>query len=162
MRTIKCLVLLLLTVGLASPAWGKTPYLTEEALHAEIRQGLEEILDLWREGQYGELYERTATSGKKTKEIFGRTMAAAPLKPACCWEKIQEVKIALIGDSSAKVRARLGFEGGMAGTEFKTRTVRMVKEFGIWRMSQNDFFTLAEATTTKQKRHRQKKLHRLE
>lgn len=128
----------------ATPVWGKTPYLSEEQLQAEVRRGVEEILDLWRDGRYGELYERTVMAGKQTKERFGKTVAAAPLRPACCWEKLQEVKISVKGDSVAMVRAKLGFEGG-GGVDFKTRSFKLVKEEGVWRMSQSDILSLAEA-----------------
>lgn len=155
MRRVLLLVVLAVSLGAGMPAWGATPYLGEEELKAEARRGMEEILDLWRDGKYGELFEHTVASGKKTKEHFGKTMAAAPLRPACCWEKLQEVKVSLQGDSKATVRAKLGFEGG-GTTEFKTRSFKLVKEEGVWRMTQQDVLSLAEAAG-KAKRHAKRK-----
>ncbi|HEY6838257.1 MAG TPA: hypothetical protein VI389_05915, partial [Geobacteraceae bacterium] len=66
-------------------------------------------------------------------------------------EKMQEVKVSLQGDSKATVRAKLGFEGG-GTTEFKTRSFKLVKEEGVWRVSQQDILSLAEAAK-KTKRH---------
>lgn len=149
------LVVLAVFLGGALPAWGVTPYLGEEELKAEVKRGVEEILDLWRDGKYGELYEHTVASGKKTKEHFGKAMAAAPLRPACCWEKMQEAKVSLQGDSKATVRAKLGFEGG-GTTEFKTRSFKLVKEDGVWRLNQQDILTLAEAVK-KTKRYTKRK-----
>lgn len=137
--SVLCAALLAVT-----PAWGKTSYLSEEQLQAEVRRGVEEILDLWRDGRYLELYERTTMAGKQTRERFAKTVAAAPLRPACCWEKLQEVKISVKGDAVATVRAKLGFEGS-GGVDFKTRSFKMVKEEGVWRMSQSEILTLAEA-----------------
>ncbi len=148
MRRVLVLVVLAVFLGVGTSAWGATPYLGEEELKAEVKRGVEEILDLWRDGKYGELYERTVASGKKTKEQFGKSMAAAPLRPACCWEKMQEVKVSVQGDSKATVRAKLGFEGG-GTTEFKTRSFKLVKEEGAWRVSQQDILSLAEAKKTK-------------
>ena len=155
MRALLLVFILVVSLGAVYPAQGGTPYLSEEELKAEVKRGVEEILDLWRDGKYGELYERTVTDGKQTKERFGKSLAAAPLRPVCCWEKMQEVKISLKGDSVAKVQARLGFEGG-GTTEFKTRGLKLVKEEGVWRMNQNDILSLADASKKKKvrkKRH---------
>jgi repeat uncharacterized protein DUF1502 len=143
--------MLVFAVGTGNPAWGATPYRSDADLQVEVRRGMEEILDLWRDGRYEALYERTVNSGKQTREKFVKTLAAAPLRPACCWEKIQEVKISLMGDSTATVRARLGLEGG-GGTEYKTRSFKLVREEGTWCMSQKDIVSLAEGGKKKSRK----------
>ena len=58
-----------------------------------------------------------------------------------------------MGDSTAKVHARLGLEGG-GGTEYKTRSFKLVKEEGVWLMNRNDIVSLAEGGA--KKKHRKK------
>ena len=144
-------VVLVMFLGGVSQVWGLTPYLGEEELKAEAQRGVEETLDLWRDGRFEELYNRTLVSGAKTKEQFVRALAAAPLRPVCCWDKIRDVRVSLKGDSAATVRATLGFEGG-GQTEYKTRPFKLVKEDGVWRMQQKDILSLAEAKTKARKK----------
>ncbi|KAF0221394.1 MAG: hypothetical protein FD174_532 [Geobacteraceae bacterium] len=147
MRKLALLLALIVSFCAVYPAQGKSPYMPEDELKAEARQGLEEILDLWREGKYADLYERTS-GGKQTKESFVAKLSDAVCKPACCWEKMQDVKVGIKGDSSAEIRAKLGFEGGK-GTEFKTRSFRLVKEDGVWRIGQSDILSLAGSAKKK-------------
>ncbi len=146
----KLVQLLILSVALCAvcPVWGKTPYLAEDELKAEARAGFEKILDLWREGKYEEVYARTAVGGKQTKEEFVARLAAVQVRPACCWEKLQEVKVVVKGDSAVTIRAKLGFEG-IGATEFKTRSFKLVKEEGVWCMTQSDILSLAGAKKKK-------------
>lgn len=123
-----------------------------EVVGVQPQQGLEEILTLWREGRFEELYGRTTPSGRGTKESFIEKVSSATRRPASSWEKMQEVRVAVNGDDEATVHARLGFEGGMNGTEFSTRDYRLVREDGVWKMSQADIFALAGKTKKKRSR----------
>jgi hypothetical protein len=116
------------------------------------QQGLENILNLWRDGRFEELYQHTTPSGKTTKEAFIGKLSSASRRPASSWEKMQEVNVVMNGDDAATVHAKLGFEGGVNGTEFSTRSYRLVQEEGVWKMSQSDI--LALAGTAKRKHHR--------
>lgn len=111
------------------------------AAEAEVLRQFSQILDLWRDGRYEELYERTATGGKGSKEGFAKRLGSAPRRPACCWEKMQDPKVTLKGET-ALVRARLGFEGSVAGTEYVTKSVKLKRENGLWQISQSELFTL--------------------
>ncbi len=144
MRKLGRLVILLVLLGTVCPVWGKTPYLAEDELKAEARAGFEKILDLWREGRFDEVYARTTVGGKQSKEEFVARLAAAPLRPVCCWEKLQEVKVTVKGDSAVVIRAKLGFEG-VGATEFKTRSFKLMKEEGVWCLAQSDILSLAGA-----------------
>jgi hypothetical protein len=115
------------------------------ATEREVLRDFEQILDLWRSGNYDLLFERTG-DGRDGKEAFARKLAAAPRRPACCWEKMQEVSVSLSGERAALVRARLGFEGNVSGTEFVTRGVKLKKERGVWTISQSELFSLAEVS----------------
>ena len=151
MKKLAILLTMALVMGLICPVQGKSPYLSDVALQAEARQGFEQILDLWRDGKFGELYERTISSGKETKERFVARLAGATLKPACCWEKMQDVRVSAKKENAVMVRAKVGLEGG-GGTEYKTRSFKLVKEDGVWKISQSDILALSGGSK-KKKRH---------
>ena len=151
MKKLAILLTMALVMGLICPVQGKSPYLSDVALQAEARQGFEQILDLWRDGKFGELYERTISSGKETKEHFVARLAGAPLKPACCWEKMQDVRVSARKENAVTLRAKVGLEGG-GGTEYKTRSYKLVKEDGVWKISQSDILALSGGSK-KKKRH---------
>jgi hypothetical protein len=112
------------------------------ASEQEVLRDFEKILDLWRDGNYSDLFERTS-GGKESMQQFAKRLASAPRKPACCWEKMQDVRVSLKSDRAAVVRARLGFEGSVSGTEFVTKSIKLAKEDGLWIISQSDLFTIA-------------------
>lgn len=126
-----------------SGVMASSPYLPEDDLKREAQVALDQILDLWRDGKLTELYD-LSLGARTTMEGFTRRLAAAPLKPACCWQKMQEVTVKLQGDTKALVRAKLGFEG-RGGVHFKTKSLKLEKDDGVWRMSRADIFSLAEA-----------------
>lgn len=152
MRRTLALFLVLFSLFVATSAGAKTPYLPASELSAEVQRDFEKILDLWRDGNYGDLYERTFTGGGESKERFAKKLAAAPRRPVCCWEKLQEVKITIKDDASALVRAKLGFEGE-GDTVFVTRTFKLRKEDGVWQLSQTDIFSLANGGKKKKGTH---------
>jgi hypothetical protein len=119
-----------------------------EALKAAAVSDFEAMLDLWRAGNYGELYNRTLISGKDTRESFSKRMAAAPLKPSCCWEKMQEVHVTVRSPTSVVIRAKLGLDapGGMT---YKTKSFKLNLEDGQWRIARSEIQSLAEARKAK-------------
>jgi hypothetical protein len=151
MKKLCVLLTMALVLAMICPVQGKSPYIADEALQAEARQGFEQILDLWRDGKYGELYERTISSGKETREHFVARIAGAPLKPACCWEKMQDVKVSARKENAVTVRAKVGLQGP-SGTEFKTRSYKLAKEDGVWKIYQSDILSLTGGAK-KNKRH---------
>ncbi|WP_136524672.1 hypothetical protein [Geomonas ferrireducens] len=117
---------------------------------AEVLSDFETILDLWRDGKYEDLYQRT-TGGKDSKEKFTAKLSSAPRKPACCWEKIQEPRVTMKSAHSAVVHARLGFEASTPGTEFVTKGINLKKEPSGWSISQSDLYSLADLTGKKRR-----------
>ena len=59
------------------------------------------------------------------------------------------MRISVRNDSSATVRAKLGFEREAEDTDFITRSFKLQKEDGVWRISQSDIFSLAGIGTKK-------------
>jgi hypothetical protein len=142
-RVLLLVLLLLLAFTLPAQARKQARPQTPSGGEQEVLRDFERILDLWREGRYAELYDRTA-GGKEGKEHFAKKLAAAPRKPACCWEKMQEARVTLQGERAATVRARLGFEGNVSGTEFVTKGIKLKRDGDAWVISQSDLFSLAD------------------
>jgi hypothetical protein len=136
------LALLLLTLSVTTGEARRRAASPPTGSEQEVLRDFVQILDLWRDGRYPDLYERTS-GGKEGVERFAKRLASAPRKPACCWEKIQDAKVSLKSDNSASVRARLGFEGSVSGTEFVTKSFKLRKEDGFWTIAEIDLFSLA-------------------
>jgi hypothetical protein len=140
-----------LLASLVSSLQGKDLYLPDAEMQGEARKGFEEILDLWRDGKYGELYDRTTGSGKGSREQFSARLAGAPVRPACCWEKMQDVTVSAKHADAVTVKARIGLEGG-TGNEYRTRSFMLVKQDGVWKASRSDILALS-GDGKKKKRH---------
>ena len=147
-RLITLLFVAVVTLSMPLPAAAGRQGADAEALKAAAVRGFEEILDLWRAGNYGELYNRTLISGKDTRESFSNRMAKAPLKPSCCWEKMQEVAVSVRSPTSVVIRAKLGLDapGEMA---YKTKSFKLNLEDGEWRIARSEILSIAEAGKAK-------------
>ena len=151
MKRLVILLVVMISLGAVFPLWAKQKVEDAEAVRTEAVRGFEEILDIWRAGNFGELYHRTLISGKDTKESFSRRMATSHLKPSCCWEKMQEVAVSVKSSESVVIRAKLGLDGP-GEMEYKTKSFKLNKEDGVWRISRAEILALAEAKQ-KKKRH---------
>jgi hypothetical protein len=127
-----------------------------EAMKSEAVAAFGQILDLWRDGDYGRLYDRTTVSGKETREGFARKMASAQLKPSCCWEKMQEVSANVKSPTSVVIRAKIGLDAP-GEMEYKTKSFKMVNEFGEWRIARSEILALAEVKKGKNRQKHHKK-----
>jgi hypothetical protein len=142
MKKIVLVSALLISFCLTETAPGKSLYQGEEELKVEAERGLGEILDLWHDGKYEALFDRTEGGGNITREDFTERLAHAPYHPACCWEKLRDVRIILKNDDSARVRAKVGLEG--QGRSFtSTRDYRLVRDDGVWRIAMKDILAMA-------------------
>ena len=114
-----------------------------EAVLMEARRGFEEILDLWRDGAYDRLYDRT-TGEAAGRYRFTEGLLYASRIPACCWEKVRDVSATWLGEGRVSLTATLGMEAEGVGTRFVTRSFLLVKEEGVWKVSAADILSLAE------------------
>jgi hypothetical protein len=130
---------------------GKSLNMANNELQGEAQKGFEQILDLWRDGKYGELFDRTTGSGRETRERFAARLAEAPLKPACCWEKMQDVKVSAGQSGVVTIRARIGLEGGMV-TEYRTCSFKLLKDEGVWKVSRSEIMALSGDAKKKKRR----------
>jgi len=114
----------------------------DDALAAEVRKDVEKTLDLWRDGRYEEVYRRVIESGGHTKEYFINHLAAAPRRPSCCWEKLQEVQVSVKDERQATLRAKFGFDTGV-GIEFMTKGLKLEKDDGVWKIRMSEVLLLS-------------------
>ncbi len=156
MKKLALVLMLVISLVVTWSAWGMNEYLTEKEIKGEAERGLGEILDLWRDGKYDDLYDRTLAGGKQTKEDFVGRLSAAPFRPACCWEKLQEVRSVVKNDSTVVIRAKVGLEGG-TGSSAKTRSFKLVKEEGVWLISQADILSLSGDSHKKRSHPKEKR-----
>jgi hypothetical protein len=77
-------------------------------------------------------------------------MAAAPLKPSCCWEKMQEVAVSVKSPTSVVIRAKLGLDAP-GEMEYKTKSFKLNREDGKWRIARSEILSIAEAKKSKGK-----------
>ncbi|UFS71787.1 hypothetical protein LPW11_06230 [Geomonas sp. RF6] len=143
MRIVICM-LFILSLLWAAPGTAEVRGVAE----TEVLHDFEQILDLWRDGKYAELYERT-DAGSQGKETFAKKLASAPRRPACCWEKMQDVRVSVKNDRAAVVHVRLGLEGEVPGVEYVTKAVKLKKEEGTWVISQSELYSLANVSKKK-------------
>jgi hypothetical protein len=138
------LAITLATALFSFPSWATDSNAAREQVKAEARRGFEEILDLWRGESYEALYYRLVHSSRGDFSTFADQMNHSGRKPACCWEKLQNVSMTYVDGNRVEISARLGIEVEGMGTRFVTRTFSLVKENGAWKLPESDIISLAE------------------
>jgi hypothetical protein len=141
--------ILLMTLALAAAlfsvaSWAVEPHVVRQQVTDDARRGFEEILDLWRDERYEALYSRLVHSSGSDIMKFADQMNHSGRKPACCWEKLQDVSTVYVDGRRVDLSARLGIEVEGAGTRFVTRTFSLVKEGRVWKIPEADVIFLAE------------------
>lgn len=154
---IRFFVVAMLMVALVAPAGAKALYQADEAVKAEAEQALGEILELWRGGRFAEVYDRTIPAAGVSREEFARRLAAARYRPACCWQKMQDVRVSEQANGSVALRARFGLESAGSEAAASTRTVKLARDGASWMVSGADLMKLAGAE--KKKAHKKKRRH---
>lgn len=144
MKRIILLSAALMVFLAALPVSARQELPADNTVKAEAVRAFEQILDLWRAGDYDRLYDKTTVNGKDTKESFKKRMEAAKLKPSCCWEKMQDVAANIKSSSSVVIRAKIGLDG-LNEMEYKTKSFKMTNEFGEWRIARSEILSLAGA-----------------
>ncbi len=116
-------------------------------------------LDLWRESWIAQLYDRLGNYGNTTKEQFVEKLRGTTIRPACCWQKIDNFKVLNESGTEATVSAKIGMEvtdfifdensnsvkKTCTTVEFITREFKLNNEGGLWKMQLNDVFNLRNA-----------------
>jgi hypothetical protein len=117
-----------------------------------LEQSMSDTLDLWREGRYEQLYEHLAHRGKTSREQFVKKMRDTTIRPACCFQKLENFRVLNEKRTEATVYAKVGLEGTPNVAESSTREFKLTHEEQIWKMQLADVFSIAG--TKGRKKHR--------
>lgn len=127
-----------------------------EATGSVLEQSMSETLDLWREGRFEQLYESLSHRGRTTKENFIARMRETTIRPACCWQKLQNFRVMHEKRNEATVYVKVNLEGTPGPVDPSTRDFKLSYEDGGWKMQLNDILSLAGITGKKGKGSRHK------
>lgn len=107
-----------------------------------LEQAMSETLDTWRDGNFEKLFEQLARRGKTSRETFVKKMNTSPIRPACCWQKMENFKILNEKKTEATVYVKIGLDGYLDGSNSSTREFKLTHEGGAWKMQMSDIFSL--------------------
>lgn len=130
-----------------------TTYVYAQDSAPEIEKSLSETLDLWRDGRFDQLFERLSHRGKMSKEKFQKKMKEAPVKPACCWQKLENFKLLGEKRTEATVYAKIGLEHGTGNIKSVTREFKLSHDSETWKMQLSDITGLAGISSNKSRKH---------
>ena len=130
-----------------------------ETAPSPLEQSVSNTLDLWREGNYEQLFERLSHRGKTSREHFAARMREATIRPACCWQKMENFKVLNEKRTEATVYVKVGLEGTPGTKDSCTRDFKLSNEGGVWKMQLNDILSLAGASG-KKKSGSHKRVHK--
>lgn len=108
-----------------------------------LEQSMSETLDLWREGRFEQLYERLSHRGGTSKESFISRMRETTIRPACCWQKLENFKVLSEKLNEAVVYVKVNLEGTSNPVASSTREFKLSRENDGWRMQLKDILQLA-------------------
>lgn len=126
---------------------------------AILEQSVSDTLDLWRDGRYELLFEQLAHRGKMSKEQFVKTMRETSIRPACCFQKLENFKVLNEKRTEATVYAKVGLEGTPNVTESSTREFKLTHEENVWKMQLKDITAISGASGKKSKHTSRKKFN---
>jgi hypothetical protein len=110
----------------------------------QLEQAVSETLDIWREGRYEQLYERLSHRSRVSREQFVKTMREVNVRPACCWQKLENFRVLREKRNEATVFARVGLEGPPdRASASSSREFKLYFESGTWKMQLNDIYHLS-------------------
>src|ERR1039457_3898878 len=124
-----------------------------------LENAMSVTLDLWRDNWIDQLYDRLGNRGKTSKDQFVDKMSGTSIRPACCWQKMDNFKVLNENGTEATVSAKIGIEvtdyvfsetsnsitSSFTTVEYITREFKLNNEGGLWKMQLNDVFSLRSA-----------------
>jgi len=122
-----------------------------------LQQSMSDTLDLWRERRYEQLFERLAHRGRTSKEQFVTKMLQTSIRPACCFQKLENFRVLNEKRTEATVYARIGLEGTPNAADSATREFKLTHEEQIWKMQLADVLSISGATGKQKKYNTSKK-----
>ena len=73
------------------------------------------------------------------------------MRPACCWQKMENFKVLNEKRTEATVYVKIGMDGSSNPSESVTREFKLSHDSGEWKMYLNDITSLAGVTGKKNK-----------
>lgn len=146
------------TVVLLAFVSGAVPVNAAESA-STLEKAMSETLDIWRDGRYEQLFEQLAHRGKTSREAFVKKMRDATIRPACCWQKMENFRVLNEKRTEATVYVKIGLEGSTDSTSSTTREFKLTHQDGGWKMQLADVLSIAGVTAKKSagsKRHSKK------
>jgi hypothetical protein len=70
-------------------------------------------------------------------------MREATVRPACCWQKMENFRVLSEKRTEATVYVKVGLEGLPGTKDSSTRDFKLSNEGGTWKMRLNDILSLA-------------------
>ena len=114
-----------------------------------LEKSMSDTLDIWREGQYEQLFDQLAHRGKTSREMFVKNMRVSTTRPACCWQKMENFRILNEKRTEATVYVKIGLDSDSGESESTTREFKMTHQEGVWKMQLADVFAIAGVTGKK-------------
>ena len=114
-----------------------------------LEKGMSDTLDVWRDGRYEQLFDLLSHRGKTSREVFVKKMRGSIIRPACCWQKMENFKILNEKRTEATVYVKIGLEGPPDSASSTTREFKMTHQEGDWKMQLADVFSIAGVTGKK-------------
>lgn len=134
---------------------GAVPVAAAESV-STLEKAMSETLDIWRDGRYEQLFEQLAHRGKTSREAFVKKMRGSTIRPACCWQKMENFRLLNEKRTEATVYAKIGLEGASDSSSSTTREFKLTHQEGVWKMQLADVLSIAGVTAKKSagsKRH---------
>ena len=114
-----------------------------------LEQAMSDTLDIWRDGNYEQLFEQLAHRGKTSREVFVKKMRDSTVRPACCWQKMENFKVLNEKRTEATVYVKVGLEGTPGASDSTTREFKLTHMEGVWKMQLADVLAIAGVTGNK-------------
>lgn len=114
-----------------------------------LEKSMSDTLDIWREGQYEQLFDQLAHRGKTSREMFVKNMRTSTTRPACCWQKMENFRILNEKRTEATVYVKIGLDSVAGSSESTTREFKLTHQEGVWKMQLADVMSIAGGTGKK-------------
>ncbi len=152
--TLSILIILHLTFLVSHNIYALTGDKEAEKI-AQAKSAFNEITELWYDRKFDELYARFADKERAiSKEKFIRRMTDEKKPLACCWQKVQDVKVKLYSSGKAVISAKPGFEDGANEVSYVAAEIPIYLKDEIWTVKTKDLLASApDLPKYKSKKH---------
>ena len=115
----------------------------------QAKSAFNEIVELWYEQKFDSLYDKFADRDKSalSKEKFISRITNEKKRLACCWQKVQDVKVKLYSSGKAVVSAKFGFEDQPSGVSYVNADVTLYLKDEGWKIGVKDMLAVSPDMT---------------